>query len=349
MESADDVHTIANWLLETATRACAVDVFLERLALRLCAAGVPLERVATSLRTRHPEVWVRNASWARGQKPRVRDRSHAMMSSPTYLNSPVAAVHTSGRGFRCRLDNDADPGYPLLRELRASGHTDYLIEALPLVDGVHSFIAWSTRAEGGFGPAIDTLRALTPAIATAIESQSQRLALDSLMRAYLGASAAERVLAGDVVRGAGSELQCAIMFCDLRGYTELSEHRAPSAVLSVLERYFDIVGSAIAYSQGDIIKFVGDAILAVFPVQSTGLGDACVRAVRCALQALSALREETAGESGPFMSASAFTPARCSLATWAPATVSTSRSSVRRSTRQRAWSPCVDRCKYPSS
>lgn len=299
MESVDDHRTIANWLLEPATRTYTVAVFLEQLAVKLCAAGVPLERAATSLRTRHPEVWVRNASWARGQSVQVNDRSHAMMSSPTYLDSPVAVVHESGRGFRRRLDSDIDPNFPLLRELRAAGHTDYLIEALPLADGVYSFIAWSTRANGGFGTAIDTLCALTPAIATVIESQSQRLALGSLMRAYLGASAAQRVMAGDVVRGAGQELRCAIMFCDLRGYTQLSENRAPRDVLSVLERYFDIVGSAIAHGQGDVIKFVGDAILAIFPEQSAGLSDACVRAVRCALQALVALREENRGRQRP--------------------------------------------------
>ena len=299
MNPAEDERSVTDWLLAAATRACAVDVFLEQLAQRLCAAGVPLDRVATSLRTHHPEVWVRHVSWVSGQSVTVRDRPHALMSSPTYLSSPVAVVHQSGRGFRCRLDGDADLPYPFLRELRASGYTDYLIEALPLARGVHTFIAWSTRAEGGFGATIDTLRSLTPTIATVIEAHSQRLALHGLMRAYLGASAAERVLAGEVVRGAGSELQCAILFCDLRGYTSMSESRAPGAVLDVLERYFDVVGSAIADGRGDIIKFVGDAILAIFPAPAEVLEDASTRAVRSALHALAALEQENRGRDWP--------------------------------------------------
>jgi adenylate cyclase len=282
-----------SWLLDPATRALGAAGVLTEFCQRLQEDGIPVERASTSIRTLHPEVWVKNVRWELGQPATVREQPHELMLSPAFTHSPVAYIYAGGNELRQRLTTPVvDTTYPLFRELRAAGFTDYVIVPLEIDRGVRSFLSLATRRETGFSEEnLEQIRQLFPAFGLVMSVFSSRHGLDSLLRTYLGDSAANRVLEGRVVRGAGVELPCALTFTDLRGFTSYTETHQPQEVLEALDHYFDVVGRAIADNNGDIIKFIGDAILAVYPGTKGNLADAATQAVQAAEQALVALME----------------------------------------------------------
>lgn len=185
----------------------------------------------------------------------------------------------------------------MMRALAAEGFVDCFIQPLPLRPDLTSYISWASATDGFTETHLDTLRALGPALAAALDAIATRRGLASLMRTYLGRVAGQRVLDGAVTRGAGFEAPCAVSFADLRGFTALTEGSPPTVVLETLDRFFDLVGTAIRDHGGDIVKFIGDAILAVYPVGDGALADAARRAVagaRAALDALDALEAHNA-------------------------------------------------------
>jgi adenylate cyclase len=107
------------------------------------------------------------------------------------------------------------------------------------------------------------------------------------------------VLGGQFRRGTGTELEAALWFCDLRGFTELSDRLPARAVVGVLDRYFESVATPIEEQGGEILKFIGDAILAVFPIGDEGPGPACHRALAAAEAVLARVEAASRTEAEP--------------------------------------------------
>ena len=201
------------------------------------------------------------------------------------MASPIRQVRETGRPIRVDLTHDELP-YPVCDDLKAEGMTDYLIQPMLSSHGGHSFASWSTDRPGGFLPEhIDALEAIAPTLALRMDANSAHLATQQLLRVYLGRNAAERVIGGAFERGSGERIEAAIWFCDLRGFTALSDHADVEQVIDVLDRYFSVVAEPIRANGGEILKFIGDAVLAVFPTCKEP-GDACVCALRAAKEAL---------------------------------------------------------------
>ncbi len=262
-------------------------VFMRALVAELVAAGVPIWRASYALMTKHPEVLWRTVRWRAGEVS-IEDQPHARLTEPFYLDSPVHAVRQGTTSIRAKLGSGI-MAYPILDELRAQGGTDYFIQQLPFTTGQATFVSWATSEPDGFpDAAIALLAELRPFLARRIELESAYYATRALLDVYLGHNAARRVLAGAFQRGGGELIDAAIWFSDMRDFTALSDRVTPAEVIATLDRYFDAVASAISAGGGEVLKFIGDAVLAIFPVGDDARG-ACRRALAAAEAALTAI------------------------------------------------------------
>jgi adenylate cyclase len=174
----------------------------------------------------------------------------------------------------------------MLGAVADAGGTDYY--AMPLAD--LSFLGLATDRPGGFTDAeltgFDQLRHL---MTLHVLLAGERQAVQSLMTVYLGANAAQRVLAGAFRRGTGTPIPAAIWFCDMRGFTVLGDTLQASELVGVLDRYFEAIALPIEAQGGEILKFIGDAALAVFPIERSSPADACRRALTAGEEVLAAI------------------------------------------------------------
>ena len=261
--------SVIHWMLSASARHLPPAEYIRQLVARLQQESFPVSRLVFTLRTMHPEVWIESVRWDTDQGAHVLRRDHAFESEPLFQQSPVGRMYKGEQGFRHRLEEAPDPvSYPILAELHEAGFTDYLIAPLELAPGFFSYVSCSTRAPGGFSEADLALwDALQLPLAATVADMSTRTALSSLLAAYLGSHAAAYVQSGHFRRGDGEAINAVIWFSDLRGFTSFADTHGPAAVIERLNRYFDLVGSAVETRGGGILKFIGDGILAVFPVE----------------------------------------------------------------------------------
>ena len=262
--------------------------FMRAFAERLTSAGLPISRVSYALMTMHPEVLWRTVQWRAGAGVAVVDQPHARLDDPFYTESAVAAVRRSSEPVRVRLV-PGDLPYPICRDLRDQGATDYYVQPLPFTNGQISYISFATEAREGFSEAsLETLESIRRPVARRLELESAYYATRALLDVYLGRNAARRVLAGEFQRGRGELIDAAIWFSDMRGFTALTDRTPPARVIEILDAYFDAVASAVAEHGGEVLKFIGDAVLAIFPVGEDARA-ACRHALAAGEQALSTL------------------------------------------------------------
>jgi adenylate cyclase len=290
---ASSVPAITTWLLSTPHVSDGGRSFAAGLAAELGAQGLLLWRCSLSLLTKHPEVLWRTVQWHETEGVKVLDRQHQTARDAYFTSSPVAMLIDGAAPIRVRLDglDGTDLRFPICRDLAEQGGTDYYAQGLTFSNGELSYISYATRAAGGFSDeALQAFSAITPMLARRIELESAYHATRSLLEVYLGKNAARRVSDGQFRRGGGELLRAAIWFCDLRGFTAISDRAAPGKVVEILDAYFDCVASVIADHGGEVLKFIGDAILAIFPVLDDA-AVACKNALAAAEQALSSLEQ----------------------------------------------------------
>lgn len=285
-----DVGAVLRWLVDEPHAGDDGAAFMRGLAACLIAAGLPLARISLALMTMHPEVLWRTVQWRAGRDVRVHDQPHARQSDPYYTRSAVAAVRRTAGPVRVRL-LPGDLPYPICHDLRAEGATDYYVQALPFTTGQVSYVSFATDEPAGFSTgSIAALEQLRLPLARRLELESSYYATRALLAVYLGANAARRVLAGQFQRGRGELVDAVIWFSDMRGFTALADRTSPARVVEVLDAHFDAIASAVAEHDGEILKFIGDAVLAVFPVGDDA-GAACRRALAAATSAFARLAQ----------------------------------------------------------
>ena len=183
----------------------------------------------------------------------------------------------------------------MLADLRAIGATDYLVRPLDFSTVRRSFAAFAVDRPGGFTDReLARLDALVPVLALRFETAMQRQLLDNLLSLYLGRDAARRVASGSVHRGDGKVMRAALLSCDMRGFTRLTDRAPAGEVIALLDAYLDAVTLAVHGAGGEVLKFMGDGLLAIFAAdEGTGLGtagrDACHRALDAAHAATAAI------------------------------------------------------------
>lgn len=262
-------EAVAVWLTSMESRVLPAERLLSGVCERLVDRGVPLWRVVTSLRPKHPDVFARNFRWHIGEGCMVESRSHGLIETPAFQDSPVKAIFEGAGAIRCKLTGpDADLRYPVCRELAAEGATDYLVCPVELAFE-RTFLSWCTKAEGGFTDEhLWEIGAITEPLALRLALENERYTTRCLLEVYLGRNAAQRVLSGSFKRGGGEAIECAIWFCDMRGFTEMADRMPASEVVRTLDRFFETVAGPIEAHGGEILKFIGDAVLAIFPLST---------------------------------------------------------------------------------
>lgn len=229
-------------------------------------SGVPLSRSSLALEVLHPEVSGWQHIWTNeSQSLRKSDRATAA-TSHAYLNSPTRIVDETARPFRRRLKQPLQD-MPLLEELRSEGATDYVMYPLPFLDQSRTaVISFATDSIEGFHDThLDQLELTTKILSPYIERHVlRRIAID-LLDTYVGPRTRQRIIEGRVDRGGLELIEAAIWFADLRGFTVLSEQNDIPDVLWYLNSWFETIGEVVEAHGGEILKFMGDAVLAIFP------------------------------------------------------------------------------------
>jgi adenylate cyclase len=265
--NALDLRKLTDWLIDGARSAPSPPQMMAETCERLVAAGLPLWRVGIFVRTLHPDIVGRNFIWRPGTEVVVGSANYEMLDSPEFRNSPLAIVFGEGREVRALLDGPEGKRFPLFDDLRAEGVTDYIALPLMNIDGSVHASSWTTKQPGGFtDEQLDGLRALVPPLARLIEVTRLRFTASILLDTYVGNRAGERILGGQIRRGHTDTMHAAIWLSDLRGFTALSDRLPAETVVEILNLYFDCQVAAIRTHGGEVLKFMGDGLLAVFPI-----------------------------------------------------------------------------------
>ncbi len=303
-----EANPLVDWLVFDAWKATTTPALVAALAEALNGAGVPLWRLRLFIRTLHPQLFADSYTWRRGvdgieefQPP------HAMLRRRRYINSPFAVILNGEGGVRRRLEG-ASPrlDFPVLKDLVKEGATDYVAMPLRFSDGQINILILVSDRPGGFSTReLGRLYEILPSLSCQLEAQAQRRSSLALLRTYLGRNAGRRVLDGLVKRGDGESLHAVIWFSDLRDSTALAERLSREDYLATVNQYFDCVAGAVIENGGEVLKFIGDAVLAIFAVDdaATARPEACAHALDAVSDARQRLaevnRRRAAGDEAP--------------------------------------------------
>lgn len=262
---------VIDWLVSVETRELEHSNFIEQLAMRLRSLGCPVDYVVFSVLSMHPELLADNLVWSGDEGTKIFSRAQKNLNTEFFTKSPVHRIFTGGGGFRQRLTEPVfNFDFPVLHDLQSDNYTDYLIEPLELTKRTRSYTSYATKLPDGFtDEQIGLLKSLAPFIATVIAQMSARSSLKGLLSTYLGSHAGELVRSGLFHKGDGSSIDAIIWFSDLRGFTEYTDTHGATAALQRLNKVFNVIGTEIHAHGGDILKFIGDAVLAIFPIEES--------------------------------------------------------------------------------
>ena len=289
--STESMAGVIDWLLSPEARSLpSGPAVMKALCLRLNAVGLPLARVSFHVRTLHPQFLGVGFFWYRGRDDiRVFEAEHSMRDSDMYWQSPLRLIFDEGHGeVRQSLERpDETFAFERYIEIKAEGMTEYLALPLAFSDGKTHACTWATDRKGGFtDDEVDKIRQILPVFGLLIEIHLNRRIAVNLLNTYVGNQAGERILEGQITRGSGETIPAAIWFSDLRGFTSLSEKKDRDELLAILNQSFDALVTPLTERGGEVLKFIGDAVLAIFPLTDE---NACGKALEAAIEAQAAL------------------------------------------------------------
>jgi len=304
IDPVTDTHVHGNplvdWLLRDAWEASSIDELLARLARQLAAGGVPLLRATLLVRTLHPQVMGALHVWTRDDDRVVRSElSHRVREAENFLASPFAHIFDGHGGVRRRLTGpEATLDFPIVRELAEAGATDYVALPLTFSDGQRHALTLATDAPAGFEVAsLGHIHELLPLLSRLMEVHLLRHTARTLLDTYLGRGTGSRVLEGLIRRGDGEVIPAVIWWADLRGSTTLAEQLPRQRYLQLLNRFFECTAGVVIEHGGEVLKFIGDAVMAIFPLREHP--DAAQRALAAADEALTHLAKINAARTDP--------------------------------------------------
>ncbi|MEW5420373.1 adenylate/guanylate cyclase domain-containing protein [Amorphus sp. 3PC139-8] len=279
-------EAIVDWLVAEAPRL-EVGAFVDGLGWRLRRAGMPLDRMMISLRMLSPNLLAAGIVWRPFQPIGYFTYDYADRDKGFYERSPFKVVHDSGEWLELDVDKTPDDRFGVIPDLKEEGVRHYLVVPLWFTVGAPNSLSFATKSPDGFSDADRALVArILPALANVLEIKRLRRTLDELVATYVGAGPASQIFNGVVHRGEVTRIEAAMMMADLRGFTALSTRLPVQETAELLNRYYDAVVPGIVAEGGEVLKFIGDAVLAIFPAAPVGSQDACARALRAAESAL---------------------------------------------------------------
>jgi adenylate cyclase len=284
---------LAHWITHSGSRLRSAPGFIEAFAETLNAEGLPIERITTGITLLHPLVFSSSCLWVKGQGVSERFYPNVADTVRLYENSPLPSVYGEGQTVRRLIGKTAEPDeFPILADLRAEKYTDYVVMPLQFSDGSHKAVSFATRRRGGFLPAhLELLQALLPLLSMVLETETLRRTARTLMETYVGQHTGARVLEGSINRGMQESIAALIWLCDMRGFTALSESLPGTTLIALLNDYFGAMCEAVSAHGGEVLKFIGDALLAIFPLMGRDAPEVARAALEAARIAESAIGE----------------------------------------------------------
>ena len=264
------LEPVAVWLLTEGRQIRDPSELLTELTTRLDAAGARIDRMRISSRTLHPQLVALGVVWNRSGGVETWNGPHGVQESDAYMGSPLQFVNQQMQVFRRRLVGEAAADdHAVLNDLRAEGMTDYMAVPMVFSSGTSNAMTLATTAPQGFSDA-DQQRyvALANLMAPVFEVINLRRTTLGLLNTFVGQRISERILQGQVKRGDGERIEAAFWYSDLRGFTSLSETLPTGELLHLLNEYFEYCAAAAASRGGEILQFIGDAILIVFEIDT---------------------------------------------------------------------------------
>ncbi len=291
----DSLDAIAEWLVGPARRIASGIRAFDEFAWRMLATGLPLLRVTLHTSTLHPQYLGATFVWFRTTGQTVQTLiAHEVADMIRPEDNPVRRVVMGGETLRRRIDiADAVLDFPILHDLKAQGATDYLALPVASAHGWRNYmVTYVTDRPGGFTESeVADLTGVSQRLPVLVDMHNQRAISRNVLNAYLGAKTGPRVLAGQIRRGTGEEISAALWSSDLRGFTARSDRLPGGRMIALLNAQFDAQAKAIHYHGGEILKFIGDGLLAIFPIEASGAAaEAAHHALDAALEALAAVR-----------------------------------------------------------
>ena len=243
----------------------------------LGSLGMQLYRVQFGRPILHPLYAVGAYTWYADNGVEVDTYARGPEEKESFRGSPVRPIFESGAlegRFRIRAGSDSDR-FPMFVRAAAEGGTDYFVQLTGYEDRTRSpagqegfLLSWISAAPDGFSDdEIDLLQRLRKPLCAELKSLTQTSLVEVILRAYLGGYSADRVYAGQIQRGDGDIIDAVILFCDLRGSSELAEHYDLNGYLGVLNDYYEVTAGAVIEGGGEVLRYIGDASLAIFPIE----------------------------------------------------------------------------------
>lgn len=290
---------VIDWLTNGTRDERFIDDIFAQMCIRLQQAGIPVKRATLHVLINHPQWLGARMMWSDGSREaEIALVDYEVRERPEYIGSAAHEIHDGATELRERLEQDPSLGrkHALYDEMRAKGLTDYVAWPLYHTLGKRHIVTFATDRPGGFDDAhIAGLKKLLPVLALVSEIRIKNRLARTLLETYVGSHAGELILAGATRRGTGTTVRAAIMICDLRDFTKISDNWPRDDVIDLLNDYFDAMSEPIARHGGEILKFIGDGLLAIFPLSAP---DACanlLHAVAEARQAMATLNERNKG------------------------------------------------------
>jgi adenylate cyclase len=294
-------NDIVHWLTTGTRDERFIDNIFAELCIRLRHAGIPVKRATLHLLIHHPQWLGARIMWEDGMHEAEISRvDYDVRGRSEYIGSPANEIQDGAVEVRENLEGDRPTGrrHPVFDEMRAKGLTDYVAWPVYHTLGKQHLVTFATDKRGGFDAAhIAVLSNLLPVLALVSEIRMKNRLARTLLETYVGSHASELILAGATRRGSGTTVRAAIMICDLRDFTAISDNWPRDDVIDLLNGYFDAMSEPIARHGGEILKFIGDGLLAIFPLSEPQACAKLLRALTEARQAMAALNQKN-GETG---------------------------------------------------
>ena len=294
-------RSVLDWLMNETSSQRFLDNLLVEMCERLVGEGVPVARSSLHLRIQHPQWQGARILWQPGaEEAHVDTFDYDVDTTELFLRRPATEIYNGASEVRQHLDaNNADVvRYPLFEELKQDGFTDYVAWPIQHTWGKRHVVTFATKKSKGFSEyEIDYLKDLLPALALASEIRMKNAMARTLLETYVGPHASAEILAGATTRGSGKTISAAIMICDLRDFTALSDLWPRDDIIEILNGYFDALCDPVEARGGEILKFMGDGLLAIFPLSNPNACADLLQAIDEGRQRIGALNIQLA-ESG---------------------------------------------------
>ncbi len=284
------MQQVRDWILKEGRLIADPLDFVNQLADRINNSGLQLDRIRIGFQTIHPQLDIWAYIWSSDtQKSEAWGGEHGIRATASYYGSPAEWVHQHHKTFRRRLDNlDPDKDHNVLFDQAALGLIDYVMIPLDFTDNSVAILAFATKRKSGFtDQEIADLEDLVGYIGPIIEIHATRKIANTLLDTYVGHRSGTRVMNGQIRRGDNEKIEAAVWFSDLRNFTAQTETMDQLQLFTWLNSYFLILSDVTRKHGGEILKFLGDGVLVIFPVDDDITPDiACTAALEAAKEAL---------------------------------------------------------------